>query len=75
MKVVNGEMLHVQLFGENQLQRQVKHPLKPIIKNGELFVIAGDDKDSYGDAWFVVISLPDAEKETPKDKKPPAPSK
>ncbi len=68
MKLLDKDTLQVQLIGEDQLQRTVKHPLKPILKDGDLFVVGGDDKDSYGDAWFLVISHPDLGKESKKDK-------
>ncbi|MDG1893049.1 MAG: hypothetical protein P8L18_17235 [Verrucomicrobiota bacterium] len=66
MNILEDGTLRVQLYGEDQLQRTVKHPLKPILKEGELFVVAGDDKDSYGDAWFIVIAHPDIDKEPKK---------
>ena len=68
MEIIEDDTLQVKVFGEDQLQRTVKHPLKPLIKDGELFVVAGDDKDSYGDAWFLVIAHPDIDKEPEKKK-------
>jgi hypothetical protein len=69
MEIIEDDTLQVKVFGEDQLQRTVKHPLKPLIKEGELFVVAGDDKDSYGDAWFLVIAHPDIDKEAEDKKK------
>lgn len=68
MKLLDKDTLQVQVIGEDQLQRTVKHPLKPILKDGDLFVVGGDDKDSYGDAWFLVIAHPNLGKETKKEK-------
>lgn len=68
MKLLDKDTLQVQVIGEDQLQRTVKHPLNPILKKGDLFVVGGDDKDSYGDAWFLVIAHPDLGKEPKKDK-------
>jgi hypothetical protein len=68
MKLLDKDTLQVQVIGEDQLQRTVKHPLKPILKDGDLFVVGGDDKDSYGDAWFLVIAHPDLGKEAKKGK-------
>jgi len=68
MKLLDKDTLQVQVIGEDQLQRTVKHPLKPILTDGDLFVVGGDDKDSYGDAWFLVITHPDLGKEHKKEK-------
>ena len=67
MKLLDKDTLQVQVIGEDQLQRTVKHPLKPILNDGDLFVVGGDDKDSYGDAWFLVITHPDLDKEQKKE--------
>lgn len=69
MTILDKDTLQVKVFGEDQLQRTVKQPLKPILEDGELLVVAGDDKDSYGDAWFLVIAHPDIDKEPKKKKK------
>lgn len=68
MEIIEEDTLQVKVFGENKLQSTLKHALKPILKDGELFVVAGDDKDSYGDAWFLVIAHPDIDKETEEKK-------
>ena len=68
MEIIENDTLQVKVFGEDQLQRTVKHPLKPILKDGELFVVAGDDKDSFGDAWFLVIPHPNIDEETEEKK-------
>ena len=51
-----GKILQVQLLEPEESVRTLKHPLEPIWKEGELFVIAGDNKESAGDAWFLVIA-------------------
>jgi hypothetical protein len=48
--------IEVKLFGEGKLVKTIRQPLKPLQK-GEYAAIGGDDKDSYGDAWFVVLSV------------------
>ena len=61
-----GKVLQVQLLEPSESVRTLKHPLEPIWKEGELFVIAGDNKESAGDAWFLVIASPRPEsKKTP----------
>jgi len=60
----DGDMLEVRLQEKDQPLRTLKHPLQPIQAEGELFVIAGDDRDSSGDAWFVVLGDPNAESKT-----------
>ena len=67
-----GKVLQVQLLEPEESVRRLKHPLEPIWKEGELFVIAGDNKESAGDAWFLVIasSRPESKesKAAPPDK-------
>lgn len=48
--------VEVKLFGEGKLVKTIRQPIKPLQK-GEYAAIGGDDKDSYGDAWFVVLSV------------------
>jgi hypothetical protein len=55
--------------------RTLKHPLEPIWKEGELFVIAGDNKESAGDAWFLVIASSEPESKDSKESKDDPPDK
>ena len=64
-----GKVLQVQLLEPDESVRTLKHPLEPIWKEGELFVIAGDNKESAGDAWFLVIASPRPESKESKDSK------
>ena len=59
----------MQLLEPEESVRTLKHPLEPIWKEGELFVIAGDNKESAGDAWFLVIASPRPESKDSKDSK------
>jgi hypothetical protein len=47
--------LDIKLFGEGRWTKTIRQNVKALLR-GELAVLAGDDKDRYGDAWFVVIS-------------------
>ncbi len=49
--------LEIKLFGEGRWTKTVRQAIKAL-EQGELAVLAGDDKDNYSDAWFVVISAP-----------------
>ena len=64
-----GKVLQVQLLEPDESVRTLKHPLEPIWKEGELFVIAGDNKESAGDAWFLVIASSEPESKDSKDSK------
>lgn len=56
-KVVDDFTLQINLFGEGQLAKTVRQSLQAL-RQGELAVLAGDSKEKFGDAWFVVISAP-----------------
>lgn len=56
-KVVDDFTLQIKLFGEGQLAKTVRQSLQAL-RQGELAVLAGDSKEKFGDAWFVVISSP-----------------
>ncbi len=47
--------IEVKLFGEGKHTGTV-HKSAEALRKGQLAIIAGDDKEKYGDAWFVVIS-------------------
>lgn len=55
LKQVDDANVEVKLYGEGKLVKTIHQPLKPLQK-GELAAIGGDDKDSYGDAWFILLS-------------------
>ena len=55
LRLSDDGSVEVKLFGEGKLVKTIRQPLKPLQK-GEYAAIGGDDKDSYGDAWFVVLS-------------------
>ena len=57
LKLVDDFTLEVQLFGEGTLVKTVRQPLQAL-RQGELAVLAGDSKEKFGDAWFVVLSAP-----------------
>jgi hypothetical protein len=59
LKLANEATLEVKLFGEGKWTKTIRQSLKAL-QQGELAVLAGDDKDKYGDAWFVVITAPAA---------------
>ena len=61
-----GMVLQVQLLEPDESVRTLKHPLEPIWKEGELFVIAGETK-RVGDAWLLVIASPRPESKESKD--------
>ncbi len=60
LKFVDDATVEIKLFGEGKHTGTLRKSLKAI-EQGELCVVAGDDKDRYGDAWFVIISLAKAE--------------
>ncbi|MGC8988557.1 MAG: hypothetical protein ACP5MD_00375 [Verrucomicrobiia bacterium] len=57
LKRIDDATLQIKLFGEGRWTKTVRQSVKALEK-GELAVLAGDDKDNYADAWFVVISVP-----------------
>jgi hypothetical protein len=57
LKLADEATLEVKLFGEGRWTKTVRQPVRAL-RQGELAVLAGDDKDKYGDAWFVVITAP-----------------
>lgn len=57
LKLVDDFTLEVQLFGEGTLVKTVRQPLQAL-RQGEIAVLAGDSKEKFGDAWFVVLSVP-----------------
>lgn len=57
LKRVDDSTLQIKLFGEGKWTKTVRQSVKAL-ERGELAVLAGDDKDNYADAWFVVISVP-----------------
>lgn len=56
-KLVDDFTLEIKLFGEGKLAKTVRQSLQAL-RQGELAVLAGDSKEKFGDAWFVVISQP-----------------
>lgn len=57
LRVVDDFTLEVKLFGEGKLTKTVRQSIQAL-RQGELSVLAGDSKDRFGDAWFVVLSIP-----------------
>jgi len=57
LKRLDSSTLQIKLFGEGKWTKTVRQSVKAL-ERGELAVLAGDDKDNYADAWFVVISAP-----------------
>jgi hypothetical protein len=57
LKLVDDFTLEVKLFGEGKLVKTVRQSVQTL-RQGELSILAGDSKDRFGDAWFVVLSLP-----------------
>lgn len=57
LKRLDDSTLEIKLFGEGRWTKTVRQSVQALEK-GELAVLAGDDKDNYADAWFVVISVP-----------------
>lgn len=56
-KLVDDFTLEIKLFGEGKLAKTIRQSLQAL-RQGELAVLAGDSKEKFGDAWFVVISQP-----------------
>jgi len=57
VRFVDDATLEIKLFGEGKLTKTVRQSVKALAQ-GELAVLAGDDKDKYNDAWFVVLTSP-----------------
>jgi len=55
LRFVDDNTLEIKLFGEGKWTKTIRQSVKAL-NQGELAVLAGDDKDKYGDAWFVVLS-------------------
>lgn len=56
-RLVDDFTLEIKLFGEGKLAKTIRQSLQAL-RQGELAVLAGDSKEKFGDAWFVVISQP-----------------
>jgi len=59
LKAVGNGQVEVRLFSvspgkEPKLIKTVQHSLEAL-KHGEFLIIAGDDKEKWDDAWFVII--------------------
>lgn len=57
LKRIDPSTLQIKLFGEGRWTKTLRQSIKAL-ESGELAVLAGDDKDNYVDAWFVLISVP-----------------
>ena len=57
LKLVDDFTLEVKLFGEGKLAKTVRQSVQAL-RQGELSILAGDSKEKFGDAWFVVLSMP-----------------
>jgi hypothetical protein len=55
LKYVDDGTLEIKLFGEGKWTKTVRQSVKAF-NQGELAVLAGDDKEHYNDAWFVVLA-------------------
>jgi hypothetical protein len=55
LRFLDESTLEIKLIGEGKWTKTVRQSVKAL-SQGELAVLAGDDKDKYDDAWFVVIS-------------------
>jgi hypothetical protein len=67
-RMTDEATLEVKLFGEGKLTKTIRQSTKSL-EQGEIAVLAGDDKDKYGDAWFVVISEDKPEKGDKQEKR------
>ena len=47
--------IEVKLYGQGKLLKTDKHPIKSLLQ-GEYYILAGDDKEKYDDAWLVVFA-------------------
>ncbi len=57
LRQVDDFTLEVKLFGEGKLAKTIRQSIQAL-RQGELAILAGDSKERYGDAWFVVLSMP-----------------
>jgi len=57
LRLADEATLEVKLFGEGRWAKTFRQSVKAL-QQGQLAVLAGDDKDKYGDAWFVIITAP-----------------
>jgi hypothetical protein len=57
LKRIDENAIEVKLYGEGKLVKTIRQPIKLLLR-GEYLILGGDDKEKYGDAWFVVFSLP-----------------
>lgn len=55
LRKVDDATIEVKLYGEGKLLKTDKHPIKSL-QQGEYYILAGDDKDKYDDAWLVVFA-------------------
>lgn len=55
VRFVDEQTLEIKLYGEGKLTKTIRQSVKALSR-GELAVLAGDDKEKYDDAWFVVLS-------------------
>ena len=55
VRFLDEHTLEIKLYGEGKWTKTVRQSVVAL-NRGELSVLAGDDKDKYGDAWFVVLS-------------------
>jgi hypothetical protein len=49
------DQVEVKSYGEGKFLKKILQPTASLLA-GEFLVLAGDDKEKYEDAWFVVIS-------------------
>jgi hypothetical protein len=59
LRFLDDNTLEIKLFGEGKLTKTVRQSVKSLVL-GDIAVLAGDDKDKYNDAWFVILSVPPA---------------
>jgi hypothetical protein len=50
------DQVEIKSYGEGKFLKKILQPTAPL-KAGEFLILAGDDKEKYEDAWFVVISV------------------
>jgi len=55
LRFVDEHTLEIKLYGEGKWTKTVRQSVRAL-HQGELAVLAGDDKEKYDDAWFVVLS-------------------
>lgn len=55
VRFLDEHTLEIKLYGEGKWTKTIRQSVVAL-NRGELAVLAGDDKDKYGDAWFVVLS-------------------